>query len=743
MCSNLYVRRLIILGLFGASFEVQTSFAADASGQPESQSDSGTLQEVIVTATKRAESEVNVPSSISVLSAATLETLGVQDFSDYSRVVPGVSVQSASAPGHGQIIIRGVTSGVNQNAPTTAVYLDEIPFTDPSPLSNASGTTFDPDLADIERVEVLKGPQSTLYGASAMGGIVRVITTQPSLTDFVGNVRVDGGSTQGGDASYGVRGAINIPLVNGIAALRITGFDRHDGGFVNNVETGQNNVNSDESKGARLSLRVQPTDGVDTTFSALYQDLYGNGVANEYLNPHTLQPLYGQRDYSDYFNPAYHIVYQAISNTTTADLGFADFTNNVSYLKTTNSTFQDYTASYGIALFNAATPAGAGLLFNNVPITKRVTEEARLSSKSDGPFEWLGGLYYTNEHDNDSGYLHGLYGATGEPLPAPYFNSYTYDSSPTYREWAVFGDVTYHFTQQLEATAGVRHSANDQYFDFFRSGLLGSTEVPPGTSSDSANTYLLTLSFHPDRFSTLYIRAASGFRPGSTQAIANESAPAKYGPDSLWNYEAGYKGEWLNGRLTAETAYYHINWTKIQLNSIINGFTVIGNAGDARIDGAEATVTFQPVSGIKVSGNVNFADARLVTNNASIGAVAGDQLPYAPRLVANLFADYQHPMTADVTGRVGLGYSYQGNRYTSFSEDPLNTRYLLPGYGILDMHTGLDWQRYSFDLRVSNITNNIGITSIQDIRIVPNQAVPAIATITRPRTVIASLEVKF
>jgi outer membrane receptor protein involved in Fe transport len=289
----------------------------------------------------------------------------------------------------------------------------------------------------------------------------------------------------------------------------------------------------------------------------------------------------------------------------------------------------------------------------------------------------------------------------------------------------------------------MRHSRNKQSFEVERSGLLGSTPIAPGSSSDSANTYLATVSFHPDKYSTLYARAASAYQPGSTQVVANSSIPAIYGPSTLWNYELGYKGSWLDGRLSTESSYYHINWSQIQLNSIINGFTVISNAGDAEVDGVEVNINYTPIAAIKLGGNANYNKARLVTNNTAIGAVAGDPLPLAPKVVANVFADYVQALAPEVTGHAGIDFSYQGSRYTSFSEDPLNTNYHLPSYGMLGLHAGADWKRYTFDLRVDNVTNQIGISSVQVVRVLPTQQVPALATISRPRTVMASVAVKF
>jgi iron complex outermembrane recepter protein len=747
--------RMISSGTAIAAVIVASSLAARVSGAAEAAATSGQslapgnanveaprLEEVLVTASKRTEAEVNVPSSISVLSATALQDRGVQQFADYAKTIPGISTINAAAPGHGQIVIRGITTGANQSAPTTGVYLDDIPFTTTSPLAAAGASTFDPDLADINHIEVLKGPQSTLYGASAMGGIVKVVTEKPSLTDFSGNATVRGGFTDGGDASYGVRGAVNLPLVDGMVALRLAAFERHDGGFVDNVYTGSNDINHSNSSGGRGSLLVKFSDAIETTFSILYQDLHGGGFAFEYLNQNTLAPLYGERKISAYYNNEFETIYKSVGNTTTADLGFATFTNSLSYINTRDDLLRDYSSAYGV-LLGASRPADAAIHYNAQPSTNRITEEARLSSKGEGPFEWLAGVFYTNERDHYGSYLRGLHGTTGEPLPPPQYNFYTFDEIPRFKEWALFADLTYHFTEQVEATVGMRHSSNKQSFEVDRSGLLGATPIAPGSSSDSANTYLATVSYHPDQNSTLYARAASAYQPGSTQVVANSSIPAVYGPSMLWNYELGYKGSWLDGRLSTESSVYHINWSRIQLNSIINGFTVISNAGDAKVDGVEVNLSYAPMAGLKLGGNANYNKARLVTNNAAIGAVDGDPLPLAPKVVANAFAEYSQAITSDVLGRAGLDFTYQGSRYTSFSKDPLNTSYHLPSFAMLGLHAGADWSRYNFDLRLDNLTNRIGITSVQVVRVLPTQQVPAWATISRPRTVTASVSVKF
>ncbi|WP_116809196.1 TonB-dependent receptor [Steroidobacter cummioxidans] len=733
------MRKSLSIGL-RCGVTVALPWVALGSQAAEQSADSGVLQEIVVTANKRNESLTEVPSTIALLTGDTLEQRGMQQFSEYIKAVPGLSAIDAAAPGRGQAVIRGVTSGVKQNAPTVVFYLDDLPLTASSPLAVSGTNIFDPQLADVERVEVLKGPQSTLYGASAMGGLIKIVTKQPSFSGFEGSVRTEFGGIEDGGAIYGANASFNLPLSDRVA-LRLSGYGRHRGGFVDNARYNDKDVNESDSYGVRAALRIQINDVLETSFSSMYQKTEGDAYAYESLDPVTLKPMFGQYRFDLNYNTAFSSEYQTVANTTTYDAGFATITNTLSYSQTDDFFLRDYSNQYYV--FIPTAPDGVGIPGRTTTVTERVTNEFRIASKEGEKIEWLAGLFYTREKDRYGAHISANDPVTGAVLPGEIGNVYTFDLFANFEEYAAFGDVTYNFSDQFEVTAGMRYSKNEQDFRAPRSGVISASPLLTGDSSDSANTYLVTASYHPTERSTIYARAASAYRPGSTQPLNNSAAPAEYGPDHLWNYEVGVKGDWLGGTLSPELSIYHIDWSDIQLNSLVNGFSVISNAGKAESEGVEASLTYRPIRGLSIAGAAAYNRAKILTDNPSIGAVAGDTLPFSPKWTGSLSIDYSMPVSAAADALFGVTYAYQGERYTALSGDAINTRYELPDYSTLDLRAGLEWSTYSVSLRIDNVTDERALTSAQRVRVNATQNNPVIGTVLQPRTAMLALGVKF
>ena len=229
--------------------------ATPQSNQADEQSGRGQDQEIVVTASKREERLRDVPSAISALTSQTMETQGIKDFRDYATLVPGLAQRDLGAPGLGTVILRGLNTGPAQSTPTTAFYIGETPFTAAGFITNAALFTPAPDFADLARIEVLKGPQGTLYGASSLGGLVRFVLKKPDTSRLSGDVRAEVSAVDGGSMGYGVHAAINLPLVTDTLALRASGFYRRAPGFTDNVGTGTQNVNKSDLYGGRAALR--------------------------------------------------------------------------------------------------------------------------------------------------------------------------------------------------------------------------------------------------------------------------------------------------------------------------------------------------------------------------------------------------------------------------------------------------------------------------------------------------------
>jgi iron complex outermembrane receptor protein len=689
------------------------------------------LEEILVTAQKRTEALQDVPSSITVLSADELTAIGDVQLSDYAKEIPGLSVSGARGPGQGNVALRGITTGTAGGL--VGMYLDDIPFTPSSPNSD-SNKIFDPDLADIERIEVLEGPQSTLYGASAMGGLIKYVTKQPQLNEYDGSVVTTGTHVDGGEFGYGVRGTANVPLVPDMIAIRASAMYRQDPGFIDNVHTGEKNVNSATVEGAKLAVLVKFNGDLETTLGGLVQTIKTSGPDAVFMDPATLRPSLGSLSYSSQIPQPTTIKYESLSDTTTLGLPFATLTNSASYATVYNNVISD------VSEYAPLVGAPGGVLSQLNTRSRRFTDEIRLSSNP-GQIEWLLGGFYTNENDPDNVNIRST-NAVGLIVPPsdPSYNVYTYNNSSHFKESAVFGDFTYRPTDQLEATVGMRYSSNDQSYGYISSGFFGTNNVQ-GESSASAKNYLVTLSYKLVPAAMLYVRAASAYRPGGPNILNDveiaAGVPLHFGADTLWNYEAGVKGSSPDKRVTYSADVYHMVWTDIQLNVSTQGFTAVANAGSAKSDGAEASLQVVPLEHLSLSLKAAYSDAKIESNVPAVGFASGDPLPYSPKFSAVADVVYQFSSFNGVTPKAALTDAYRGSQNTGFSN---GVSYRLPSYDTVDLRGTLDWSHYSVIARIENLTNKYAVT---DFGPTAATGAPFFGVVIRPRTISLSLAAHF
>ena len=509
----------------------------------------------------------------------------------------------------------------------------------------------------------------------------------------------------------------------------------NDPGFVENNHTGQENINSDIAKGARLSLRVKISDDLETTLSGLVQDIDSDGPNMVYLNPATYRPLYGNLAYSSPIDQPTNIKYQILSDVTNWDMHFATLTNTISDVDLSNNSYTDFSL-YGSYI---ALPAGDSISYVNHADSKRFSDELRLAS-APGTIEWLLGAFYTDERDSNPVDALGT-DSRGAFLPpsSPFYNVYTYLNVPDYTEKAAYGDLTYHFTEKVEGTVGVRYSTNDQSYTATSTGLLGTNNLV-GSSSASATNYLATVRYKPISELMLYVRAASAYRPGGPNILNNveisAGVPTSFGADTIWNYEAGIKGSGWNNRISYSADIYHMVWRDVQLNAITQGFVATENAAGARSNGAEASVQIAPSDGLSVTLKGSYIDAEITSSDPTVGFVSGDPLPYAPKMTGAALVDYRFSPVYDVTPTVGMTYAYHGSERTAF----VNTlSYALPSYDTLDLRGGISWSRYTLTARIDNITDKFGLTDAG-----PNTAAgaPFAGPVIKPRTFGLSISAK-
>ena len=708
--------------------------------QPEDQ-----LAEITVTATKRAESLQEVPVAITALSAADIEKEGIAQFSDYLDLVPGLAQNSQGAAGHGLVILRGLSTGSQQTASTVSYIIDDVPFTANESLAIGSLLTPDPDLTDIERIEVLKGPQGTLYGASALGGIIKIVSKQPTADDFSGDVHAGFSSVDHGGTGYSVRGSLNMPIVQDKVSVRLSAFERIDPGFMTNVTLGQHDTNRTNVSGARATLRIQPFDGLDIQFSGLIQNLRADGSSQVDLDPTTLQPAYCRDCYGAPINPLFETHYRIGGMVVNWTTPAGTLTNSLSYGKYTDAETFDYTREYGILLSALPLPPNNAVIGSLYPSMRKLTEELRFASARFGNFEGLGGVFFTNEGNEYNVTLTNETAPALTPVPAPFGNILRSDTTPNYKEYAAFANLTYYFLPNLDLTAGGRYTHNSQTSLNFADGILNgfASSSASFSSSEHPTTYSASLRYRPMPQLDTYLRVASGYRPGGPSLTQGAGLPSSFKRDTTTNYELGLKGRWLDGRFTSNVAIYWIDWRDIQLNELVNGLQVQGNGGKATSKGAEVELAFLPVRGLTTQ--LNFTYNRAVTNVdvPAVGAIAGDTLPFAPKFTAAALADYEFPVSASVRGFVGGTYTYQGARPSSWSQDPLNLNYNLPGYGQFSLRTGAYIGRYTVALRANNVFDKYAYTTSFAGNIFPGQGVMPQGVLLQPRTLFVDVSAKF
>jgi iron complex outermembrane receptor protein len=729
------------------SAAAQEDMPTQSQGVNSQRATSGTLEEVVVTATKQSETVQNTPVGLTLITSNVIDTLGIKDFADYMQYVPSLQVSSEGGVGLGVPIIRGLYTGPEQTTSTVGVYIDETALTPSSAGFPGTLAMPDPDLADVQEIEVLKGPQGTLYGASTLGGLIRIVTQKPSVTQLSGDVSVTGSAVQGGGDGYGVHGWVSLPLINDELALRVGGFDRQDPGYVDNVKTGQKDVNSARVKGGEATLRFTPTDRLDIDLNASYQDVRNNSLSGVDLEPTTLQPIDGDYNYSAYTNTAIDTSFTIANLTASYRMDAGTISESTSYARyASNQTF-DYTPLYGPLLGFVPPLAIFGVLD---PKMSKYTEELRFNSRRIGAFSFLAGLFYTFESDAYGAFLDGVNGLTGAPLPAPLDNIISAPSTDHYREYAAYADATWHVTEQWDATVGIRESQNKQTGETTGSGLLapaGAGAIAYSHSSNNDTTYLATVQWKPNAQLTTYLRAASGYRPGGPQFSPSPNVPDAFGPDTVWDYEAGAKGAWLGGRLSADADVYRMNWRNIQLNALVNGLTVTGNGGNAHSQGVEIQGQFIPVPHLTLGANAAYDQTRIdsISANSTAGAQVGDPLPNTPKWSGALTADYSVPF-GQAVGSVGATYSYQGTTQSSFSGVNSYIDARIPSYSVVDVRTGLGWGRYQLTFRVKNLLNRYALSNISLTQLIPGDPFDPIygsGIPIQPRIFELSLEARF
>src|ERR1700730_10141459 len=648
-----------------------------ATADPETAS-SGGLEEIVVTATRRSERLQDVPISVMAFSQEKLDSQGLKSIDDLSRLSPGLNFQRNGMSSAGNyndegsdINIRGVDSTAGTS--TTGIYIDDSPI-QTRHIGFGSINAF-PALFDLDRVEVLRGPQGTLFGAGAEGGVVRFISPEPNVSKPAGYARADVATTDGGSPSYEGGAAFGAPIIDDVLAFRASVSFRRDGGWVDRVGytlspnntvalptpvydgvISKTNANYSETTTAPLAVTWKMSDTLEITPSIYYQRLQinatsaywialSNPASNVYRNGN-----FGTNPSSDPFSlSAIKIKW---------DLGFASLFSNTSFYDRNQRATSDYTqylrATWNLfgELANVFPSKGDNGYAQFQDDQRNFYQEFRLASTdTNARIVWNAGLLYSHLNENvpkniiDPTLNSEVLAFTPTPavpvcspptLPCPNGVIFTGPIDRVVdKQIAVFGEVAFKLTDTFKATAGVRLSKVDYTGSVNETGpFLGTTIITQSSATEKPVTPKVVLSWQPDRDDLVYVSASKGFRPGSPNvgfggichsnlaSLGLSVVPPQFSSDSLWSYEIGSKNTFLDHRLQINASLFYIDWRNIQQNVYLPscGEQFTANLGKAKSEGGDVEVLYKPIEALTFDLTAAYTDARL-TKTSCAGAL--------------------------------------------------------------------------------------------------------------------------
>jgi iron complex outermembrane recepter protein len=781
-------KSIVFGSLLASTCGADIASAADAANASDTNTDSSGLAEITVTAEKFTSTIQNTPISISALSGDQLVAQGLTRIQDIAHEIPGLSMRSAG-PGLTEYEARGLASNGGA-APTVGFYLDEIPLSPPA-LSQSGKVVIDPDLYDVERVEVLRGPQGTLYGSGSMGGTIRVITNQPKLGVFEGSVQGTVSDTDGGSGNYGGNLMLNLPLGE-VFALRVVLSDLYRSGWIDNktvspfpidlsstirgdvqnapVTNVIHDANDEQLSGGRVSLLYKPSEDFSILATALQQSLHLGGYDLLDGSPTSATP---SRVYDAHYEafPLREGVRDDISLfglTLNANVNVADLTSATAYWSRLGVQTQD--ASESIYVANAGTTPFVPVGYSERDPSHQFSQEIRLTSHDFGGLHWVAGAFYSS--------LRSVWNEIGEsPLnatPAVPDGAYFISWNPyTVKQTALFADGSYKFTDQWKLSAGVRWYTYKSQQDEFSWGYDGPNATPPATSqitkaSDKGFNPRIDLSYAPTQDFMAYTTVSKGFRPGgANQILPPENEPPhctpgalQFGPDAAWNYELGEKAKLFDNWLTINSDVYYIKWTGIQqVLTLPCGYQYYNNAGDGRTFGPELEVNAKLAADWTASLSGAWTDAKITHPNASYtafltsvafepdgktrpcAAAAGCTAPImnVAKDTASLSLTYSTAVMNDyqLSARVAdvfVGSSYDVAYYFG---------YKLPSYSLANARVNLAHGDWSADLFVDNLANKVALMTANNTSFQFNIPQVVRYSTNQPRTVGMQINYKF
>lgn len=688
--------------------------------------------ELVVTALKRETRLQDTPASITSLSSKLLSEGSFEGANDLARTVPSLTITD-QGPGQRRITLRGIRSAGDAQV---GIYYDETPVAGPpGTTSDPGGSQSDFKLFDLERIEVLRGPQGTLYGAGSVGGTIRLVTHKPT-SDFGGTVDVSATSTGSGRTGYQLNAALNVPVVRDVLAIRGVYFRRQSQGWVDNPGLGLKGINPEHSDGGRVLVRLTPAPWL--TVDAAAHFLFTEGGAS------TWSPGAGKYNAVNSSQIPYTDKQRLYSLSVKAELGAADLIATTSYqdrdtLVTRDPTplFRSFknsvaTCTTRYAAATCATPAGLAtynayidsltpVIYYQPQSVRDLTSEVRLQSAQPALVQWSIGAFYEDRDARVLSEARRTDSATGAQLPGvtPALQRHVVDYL---KQKAVFGELAITPVRSLTITGGLRHYSYDKTvggdttigLDILR------TRVTPFATYQSRNSgwlYKANVSWKPADALLLYGQVATGYRPGGVNQVLGLAQALAYDPDKLTTYEGGIKATLADGRVVLNLGGYLTNWSGMQVSINSGSFVYLGNAGAARIKGLEGEATLAPVTGLTFTLNAVVTDAKLTQDQVPDGvtplattARAGDKIPFIAPYTLALAGRYEWELgNSGLTGLIRADVSQVGGSHADFRPNAIGYR-AVGDYTLANARFGVKTERYGAYLFVNNLTNTVGRT---------------------------------
>jgi outer membrane receptor protein involved in Fe transport len=701
-----------------------------------------TIEEIVVTAQKRGDERLqDVPIPVSVLSADSLLESGKTGLQDYFSKVPGVTLTSAVG-GANTVIIRGVATNASNDNPTVGMTLDDAPYGSSTFLGGGLQPV-DMDPNELTRLEVLRGPQGTLYGASSMGGLVRYVMADPSLDDLSGRLVMSTQNTENGDGwDYGLRANANIPI-NASLGFRVSGFSREDAGYIDDSLGSGKGINDGHAYGGRVAALWRLSDNVSIKLSTMRQVLQtdaANVVDYDSSGDAALQT-------SDYFIGANGTDRSVTFSAATIQASFnkIDVTSITAYSSTDSVQREALTRGGALGLLFFGAPGADAMRYSLDQATAKLSQELRIGMSLGSRVDWILGAFYTKE---EADYLETISSAvrvTGESLGFGDILTGTYD--PSYQEIAAFTNFTIKLTAKFDVQVGSRWSKNRQSLSSYLSGnLVGGGEFTNGPirADDDPVTYLLAPRFKFTDDWMLYARVASGYRPGGPSFnSAVTGGPESIKADTTKNYEMGIKGNLLERMFSIDASVYYIDWKDIPVTvrSTISPLGYLINAGGAISKGVELSLELHPTDGLTFStwGAWNDAYINELPTGSSLQVVdpidVGDRLPFSPKFSAAASIQYDRTLASGMEGSAGISYRYIGDRPGTVGAETN----VLSAYSQVDAHLGVAIDKWKVDAFINNLTDERGMIGLSPFGGNP----PTAVLIIRPRTIGLSVAREF